>query len=376
MAPRTIVSLREYLRESGFANIYRYIVSSRHYAVTPFAVNAATRGAVLATDTYLEGELEGRRLLWTLFAHATLPREALTARERDLAAELAEAGLLHTDGAGDHDVVAPGDWQLICVGDNTLFVDAAIAFPRRERMHEVYIGPDTLLLLHYLDAPRLPRGARVLDLCTGSGVIGLDAARAASRVVSTDIADKPLFIAPVNRDLNARGDTIEVRREAVADTLRADETWDLVTCNPPFIATPPELAAPIYARGPGRDGCDMMRDILAALDRILAPGGACLMVADILGDDRHPCFLAELREAARSFAVEVYIDQKLPIAGHIDAMSHILARENPALDPSAVAARTREFLAGELAARHVYLCVIRVRRGAPGLLVLDRYRAA
>ncbi len=324
-----------------------------------------------ATDTYLEGALEGRRLLWTLMLDESVAASALDPREREVADALVEAGLMR---AGEDRYTGAG-LQLIAVHDALLFIDAAIDFARG-RPHEVYIGPDTALLLHYLDRGRLPRGARVLDLCTGTGVIGLVAARAAGRVLLTDIADKPLHLAAINRALNDLEDVIEVRREDIADSLRGEGGWDLVTCNPPFVASPPELSLPLFARGPGRDGLDMMRDLMRGLDHLLAERGTGLLVADLIGDERLPFLVAELGPLAERFAVEVYIDQRASAEGHAATMGQILAHHNRGADPAAVAARAREFILGELGARYLYLTVLRVRRSArPGLLVCNRFRS-
>jgi hypothetical protein len=364
--------LRAYLDSVGFANIYRYIVSLAGFHLTPLAVSARSRDAVAATSTYLEGDLAGRRLLWTLMTGDRADAASLSAREHEVAAALVEAGLLRADGDG----FAGGDWQLIAVGDVVLFIDRAINFPLG-RPHQVYIGPDTLLLLHYLDRGRLRQGARALDLCTGSGVLGLCAARAGAAVLSTDIADRPLFIAGVNRLLNGLEAIIDVRREDLHDTLRRAEPWDLITCNPPFVAAPPELKLPIFARGPGRDGLDLMRAVVNALDARLADDGAALLVADLLGDERQPFFVSELEAVARQFAVEVYIDQRLPAEGHAVTMGRILAAHNPGLEPAASEARARQFILGELGARNIYLTVIRVRRAElKGLLVCNRFLTA
>jgi SAM-dependent methyltransferase len=367
---KSIDRLRAYLDDVGFANLYRYIVAPGGYYLSPFAVNGRSAPAVLATDTWLTGSLAGVKLIWALLGVAPVELSALSAGERELVGGLVTAGLLAVDG----NQVRNQGLQLICVGDAYLFIDAALTFPLG-RHHEVYIGPDTMLLIHYLDRARLGAGSRVLDLCTGTGVIGLMAARAGARVVSTDIAERPLALADINRALNGFDDVIEIRRQDVAETLVGSERWDLVACNPPFIAVPPELALPVFARGPGRDGLDMMRSILAALDRLLDEEGSAVLVADMVGDERQPYFVAELEALADRFAVDVYLDQRLPAEGHALTMGRILASHNPGLEVEAATARARDLILGELGAKAMYLTVLRVRRARePRFLVLNRYK--
>ena len=75
---RSLLGLREYLDEIGFANLYRYIVSVAVYPRTPRAITAWSQAAVLAVDTYLDASLDGRRLAWTLMANAGVRKSSAT----------------------------------------------------------------------------------------------------------------------------------------------------------------------------------------------------------------------------------------------------------------------------------------------------------
>ena len=75
-------------------------------------------------------------------------------------------------------------------------------------------------------------GMRVLDLCTGSGVLALTAAKQGAEVTAVDVSRA----AVVNVRLNARIN--DVRIEALRGDLFAPvagRTYDLIASNPPYV---------------------------------------------------------------------------------------------------------------------------------------------
>jgi release factor glutamine methyltransferase len=145
---------------------------------------------------------------------------------------------------------------------------------------------DTWLLADALDGEELPPGARVLDLCSGSGALAVRAARRAE-VTAVDISRRAVATIRLNAALNG------VRVRALRGDLLAavgDERFDAIVSNPPYVPAPGE-APP--ARGPAR-AWDAGRDGRALLDRIcmrapdhLRRGGVLLVVhSSLLGYER------------------------------------------------------------------------------------------
>lgn len=383
----SLTPLRQYLDRSGFANLYRFVVSAQNFYYSPNAINARSQASVAATDTYVDGELRGRRLLWTLMADVPVVRADLSADEAALVEKLIADGFLHTRD----DRVHNGDYQLICVDNLYLFVDAGLGFPAR-RAAEVYFGADSALLLYHLNGVRPERWSddknlptsnelyRVLDLGTGSGVIGLSTAARAGRALLVDISGPALRLARINRTLNDLDSAVEIRAQDMRETLAEDRTWDLITCNPPFIAVPPEFALPEFAHGPGPDGLDLMRSLIDVLPSRLAAHGDGFLVADLLGDHYQPFFLRELDALAREWCVEVYIEQRRPAEGHAESMAQGIVRaaeraSGARLSVAETTARLRAFVLDELSAEQIYLTIIRIRRGIAGLVLYNRWRA-
>ena len=129
-------------------------------------------------------------------------------------------------------------------------------------------------------------GARVLDLCTGTGCIALSIAkeRHETVVVATDLA--PEAVALAERNSRALG------LEGWVDVLQCDlasgvvpefaGTFDVLVSNPPYIPTdvlsrdvPSEVRdfEPALALDGGADGLDVFRRILEVAPEMLTPTG-------------------------------------------------------------------------------------------------------
>jgi release factor glutamine methyltransferase len=147
---------------------------------------------------------------------------------------------------------------------------------------------DTWLLADALDDERLPAGARILDLCCGSGALAVRAALGGAQreVWAVDVSRRAVLTTRINAALNA------VRVRAVRGDLFAaigDRRFDAIISNPPYV---PAATDELPVRGPAR-AWDAGRDGRALLDRICAgaaghlrPGGVLLVVhSSLLGLD-------------------------------------------------------------------------------------------
>jgi release factor glutamine methyltransferase len=122
-------------------------------------------------------------------------------------------------------------------------------------------------------------GARVLDVCTGTGHLAVAAALAgARRVVAVDVSRRAVLAARLNARLN--GVRVDVRRGDLLAPV-GGERFDLVISNPPYLpATNGEIPArgPARARDAGSDGRALLDRLIAGAPRVLAPGGTLLLV--------------------------------------------------------------------------------------------------
>lgn len=368
----TIDGLRAYLDRVRFGEIYKYVAAVSQYAVTPALITRTTADDVhLFFDTVLGGAAD-LALLQCLMTGRPADAAALPAADRALADGLVEAGLLRASADGRR--IRGADRQLISAFGVDLLIDRRIHFGGD--IHDVYIGPDSYWMLYYLDAAAIRRDHRALDLCTGSGIAALYLSLFSDQVVATDIGEVPLALVAINRRLNRRDGTVEIRREALRDTLDGRQRFDLLTCNPPFVAFPPGYQGTLYAQGTGTDGLDYMRDIVGRLPQVLTAGGSAYLVADLCGDAGGPHFLRELEAmaAADGLGVDAFIDHVLPASAQVGPMSAFLRRAAKLPADADVAADVAAFQRDILRADYYYLTTLRLQTAAPrpGLRVMHR----
>lgn len=150
------------------------------------------------------------------------------------------------------------------------------------RNTDVYIGVDSYLL-----AEKIPfrRGAAVLDLCSGTGIQGMMAAKSASKVVSVEINPKAYPLTCFNVKLNKLDDVIEVRKGDLYSVLKEGEKFDCIYANPPFIPMLDTVEYPICGGG-GEDGLMVLRKIWQGLPEYLRPNGEVVVFCECLGDEK------------------------------------------------------------------------------------------
>jgi release factor glutamine methyltransferase len=157
------------------------------------------------------------------------------------------------------------------------YVDASVLVPR----------PDTETLIEVVRALRPDPAApcRILDLCTGSGVIAVALAKElpGASVVATELSPEAAAIARRNAERNGVAERVEIREGDLFAPV-AGERFDLITANPPYIATAVirTLSAevrrePVLALDGGPDGLAFYDRICAAAAAHLEPGGLLVL---------------------------------------------------------------------------------------------------
>ena len=171
-------------------------------------------------------------------------------------------------------------------------VDSRVLIPR----------PETAEIVSFLTGV-FPSVAdiRVLDLCCGSGCIGIELSLAFpnASVTCADLSPDALKVAA--RNASDLGATICLAQGNLFEAV-PNQTFDLIVSNPPYIPSEecdiiqPEVSfEPRMALDGGNDGLDFYRTIIAhAFDR-LSPGG---MIAFEVGDSEAESVASLLRTAS------------------------------------------------------------------------------
>ncbi|WP_315096422.1 methyltransferase [uncultured Cellulomonas sp.] len=220
-------------------------------------------------------------LVRTFLLGASTPRSALEQALPTLTVSGAERlGLLESDG--DH-VRARVDLRPYTAVDGRGEVDWWIASDLGELATGTALRTDHVLGVGGASTTLAQVTVRderehVLDLGTGCGIQALHASRHSRRVVGTDISRRALAFARFNAEL--AGVELDLREGSMLEPV-ADERFDLVVSNPPFVITPRTPGMPSYEyRDAGRSGDAIVRELIEGVGAVLAPGG----VAQLLGN--------------------------------------------------------------------------------------------
>ena len=179
-----------------------------------------------------------------------------------------------------------GEWEFYGL---KLFVDKNVLIPRDDTCAVASLAIKKGLFLD--------QNPRILDLCTGSGCIGLAIASRIkdARVTLADISKDALAVAKKNitaQKLSARVSCVQA--DALSPAPAFLGKFDMIVSNPPYITGPDmaelpdsvKLYEPHIALFGGRDGLDFYRSIAANYSRALKPGGyLALEFGDDQGDD-------------------------------------------------------------------------------------------
>ena len=184
-----------------------------------------------------------------------------------------------------------GFWKVM------LAVNADVLTPRPET--EVIVD---YVLKHFPEEMAF----NILDLGVGSGAIILSilAERPAAKGLATDISDDALAVARENAANLGLASRVAFARGDWTSGL-ADESFDVVVSNPPYIASEvieslePEVRQydPRIALDGGADGLDAYRSLAPEIMRVLRPGGA---FAVEIGYDQKDTVEALFNEAGAS----------------------------------------------------------------------------
>ena len=124
---------------------------------------------------------------------------------------------------------------------------------------------------------------KILDLCCGSGCIGLTlkAERPDSSVTLADLSSDALDVTMENAASLSLD--VMIRQSDLLDDL-STLSFDMIVSNPPYIPSadctrlqPEVLKEPLLALDGGSDGCDLYRRIAGSAGSVLKPGGKLLM---------------------------------------------------------------------------------------------------
>lgn len=180
---------------------------------------------------------------------------------------------------------------------------------------------DSQLLIKAMSAAAEVAGRRVLDLCTGSGVVAIAAAQIGARSVTAfDIC--PLAVNCARDNAASAGVAVDARVGSWTGAI-AGGPYDLVVSNPPYVPTGagshceriPSAAGPAHAWNAGADGRLILDPLCDSAPQLLADGGTMLIVQSQFADAQRS--LQRLRHGG--LRAEVILTQLIPFGPVLNA---------------------------------------------------------
>ncbi len=150
--------------------------------------------------------------------------------------------------------------------------------------HVLIPRQDTETLVETVLEEQKGKNKKVLDLCTGSGCIAVSLAALGGykEVTATDLSQEALKVAKRNADHLLGENYLCLRQGDLFHALLPGETYDILTCNPPYIPTEiikelqPEVRnyEPFMALDGHGDGLEFYRQIADQVRDWLNPSGS------------------------------------------------------------------------------------------------------
>ncbi|MGB0865317.1 MAG: 50S ribosomal protein L3 N(5)-glutamine methyltransferase [Granulosicoccaceae bacterium] len=158
-------------------------------------------------------------------------------------------------------------------------VDSRVLVPRSPLAEPILAG-----FTPWLDPSKV---RSVMDMCTGSGCIGIACAYAFAdaKVLATDISHEALEVAAQNVFAHDMAERVELAQGSLFEPAKG-RSFDLVISNPPYVDAA-DMAAlsdefkhePELGLAAGEDGLDLVRTMLREAHSHLNPGG--LLVIEV-----------------------------------------------------------------------------------------------
>ena len=152
----------------------------------------------------------------------------------------------------------------------------------------------------------------MLDLCTGTGIVGIAAAQLGARAVTAiDISRRAVRCA--RRNARSSGVRITARVGTVDDAVERGP-FDVVLCNPPYVPASDEKQPAVEDLGPshawdaGPDGRVVLDRLCDAAPGLLSDQGTLLIVQSEFAD---PELTIRMLRRRRVYA-EVVVAQRIP----------------------------------------------------------------
>jgi len=156
---------------------------------------------------------------------------------------------------------------------------------------------DAVLLAHFAN---VPKQGRLIDLCTGTGVIPLLlSGRTKGKIIGVEIQEKLWDMANRSVMINDLHDQIEIIEADLKNmpSLFGDGSFDYLTCNPPYMPSGGDQNLNPYIAIARHEIMCTLEDVVSVSHRLVRSGGKIALV-------HRPSRLVDLLTLMRQYRIE------------------------------------------------------------------------
>jgi release factor glutamine methyltransferase len=164
----------------------------------------------------------------------------------------------------------------------------------------------------------------LLDLCAGSGAIGLAVLKEVPHAKVSFGEIRPEHCRQIRENLSANGldaSRADIRESDLFAAFDADARWDIIAANPPYVPDSRTLEDSVSGHEPaealfaGSDGLSVIRKIAEESPQLMAGGGELWLEADI-GNVADAKALLETAGAARAEILTDHYDRQRVVVSY------------------------------------------------------------
>ncbi|SHH32493.1 Methyltransferase small domain-containing protein [Caloranaerobacter azorensis DSM 13643] len=268
---------------------------------------------------------------------------------------LLESGLAYSF----EDQIRLNDYTVIVYQQLYFLVDLNCKYETcQDKYPNTYIGYDSYRLGENI---LFKRNTKVLDLCSGSGIQGILAARSASEVYCVELNPVAANMAIFNVKLNELEDKVRIIEGDLFNEVKGQK-FDIIYSNPPFIPMIKGVNYPICGDG-GEDGLFIVRKIIGGLQEHLNENGEFIMFCQMLGDEENIFYLEELKNNFydKKWKVEVISTDRMYLGFQNRSVTELTKMINPDIDKNIVISRL-EKIYRSMNAKYLYTTLIKIKQ--------------
>jgi len=217
----------------------------------------------------------------------------------------------------------PNGYAILPVNDLYLILSLPNFYSNsKSKFTDIYIGQDSARLGQMINKRDFNR---VLDLCAGSGIQGMNLIDNAEEINAVEMNDTAFIAAKLNQMINNIPENVYQIYKGDLYNVLGEKVYDCIISNPPYVPSPKNIELPMCGAG-GEDGMKIARRIVDGYETHLAENGRAYMVLECIGDEEKPYIIDYLYKKIGKGIINASLINRQPIEFQSAASAELTTR--------------------------------------------------